>query len=100
MLQSQMDTFVEAMKAISGLPTQVVQYNGDVKRYCERVEGLSDDIKYLRKKIKDREDERKQERIDASHERKADRRWLVGTLLASTGLLISGIVAAHGAGLL
>jgi hypothetical protein len=88
-------------EATGALPITVAKWEGVIN-------GISDDIGYLREKITAREEERKRERDEHERERKedakrareekrADRRWIIGAILTSGGLIVAalGLLLQH-----
>jgi hypothetical protein len=52
---------------------------------------IKDSIAEVKKVIERRADERVEERKSLDHERKTDRRWYIGTVLAALGLVIAAM---------
>lgn len=81
-LQTEMETVREALNAIRSLPI-------DVAKLVNTVERCGNDTAYLRKKMDEREHQRKEEHEEAKKEKKADRRWFIATMFTTGGFLVA-----------
>lgn len=101
-LKEQVNTIRSTQEATGQLPSVVAKWQTNI-------EGLQEDIHYLRNAIRKREEERKRERDERRKEaqeeqkqrrieKRSDRRWIVGTMLTAAGLIVAaiGLLASTG----
>lgn len=79
------------LKRMDGIPERMVALEQQVSAVRTDTTELLRGLRNLEERLEERAAQRQEEREAQRIERKMDRRWMVGTLLAATALIVSAV---------